>query len=229
MNDYDKLADAVETPEIGELQREYHRSIDDGYSLQRMNDNDDVRFARWNSQSTDGKKHSANMSQGTQAFPFEGANDGRVFHTDDLINTQVDILQTAFKRAQLKLGGSEVNDMPIAQAATTLMKWLVGTKMRHDLANESELLAQFGTQYGYAVLFVGWQQEHGLKPMEISMEEITAMAGQVEGDSILSELPDMIQDEEKEDGAIDVITGQLDNVNLEQRLARWFANCESTV
>lgn len=213
MNDYDKLADAVETPEIGELQREYHRSIDDGYSLQRMNDNDDVRFARWNSQSTDGKKHSANLGQGAQAFPFEGANDGRIFHTDDLINTQVDILQTAFKRAQLKLGGSEVNDLPVSQTASTLMQWLVGTKMRHDLVSESELLAQFGTQYGYGILFVGWQQENGLKPLKVTMEEIMAMTQQAEEGSMLAELPEMIQDPEREDGAIDVITGQLENIS----------------
>tara|TARA_Y100001938_G_scaffold118763_1_gene164279 strand:- start:2474 stop:4588 length:2115 start_codon:yes stop_codon:yes gene_type:complete len=213
MNEYDKLADAVETPDIGELQREYHRSIDDGYSMQRMSDNDDVRFARWNSQSSDGKKHSSNLDQGKQAFPFEGANDGRIFHTDDLINTQVDILQTAFKRAQLKLGGSEVNDLPVAQTATTLMKWLIGTKMRHDLLSESELLAQFGQQYGYGILFVGWEQENGLRQMEITMEEIVAMAEQVEGQSILAELPEMIQDPEREDGAIDIITGQLENIS----------------
>ena len=77
MNEFDKLADAVDTPMITELQREYNRSIDDGYSLQRMNENDDIRFARWNAQSSDGKKHSQNMGQGKQAFPFEGANDGR--------------------------------------------------------------------------------------------------------------------------------------------------------
>jgi|MDSW01.2.fsa_nt_gb hypothetical protein len=209
MNDFDKLADAVDTPMITELQREYHRSIDDGYSLQRMNENDDIRFARWNSQSSDGKKHSANMSQGQQAFPFEGANDGRIFHTDDLINTQVDILQTAFKRAQLKIGGSELNDMPVAQTASTLMKWLVGTKLRHDLLKESELLAQYGQQYGYSLLFVGWQQEYGLRPMEVSMEELVAMAGQVDEESMLAELPEMIMDKERESSAVDIITSQL--------------------
>ena len=209
MNEFDKLADAVDTPMITELQREYNRSIDDGYSLQRMNENDDIRFARWNAQSSDGKKHSQNMGQGKQAFPFEGANDGRIFHTDDLINSQVDILQTAFKRAQLKLSGTELNDMSVSQTATTLMKWLVGTKLRQDLLKESELLAQFGQQYGYSLLFVGWQQEHGLRPMEVTMEELVAMAGQVEEGSMLAELPEMILDPERESSAVDIVVSQL--------------------
>ena len=209
MNEYDKLADAVDVPQITELQREYRRSIDDGYSLQRMNENDDVRFARWSGQSSDGKKHSANLNQGQQAFPFEGANDGRMFHCDDLINTQVDILQTAFKRAQLKLSGTEMTDMPVAQTATTLMKWLVGTKLRNQLTRESELLAQFGQQYGYSLLFVGWEQEHGLRPFKVTMDDLVALTGQVDPSSLLSELPEMIRDPERESQAVDIIMSQL--------------------
>ena len=67
----DKLTNASETPDIKELQSEYRRSIHEGFTSERLSYSDQQRLAKWNSQSDDFKKHSANMSEGSSAFPWE--------------------------------------------------------------------------------------------------------------------------------------------------------------
>ena len=59
MSEYkDNLAKAGDKPEVTELVSEFRRAISDGYSLNRLADNDEIRFAKWDGQSTDGKKYS---------------------------------------------------------------------------------------------------------------------------------------------------------------------------
>ena len=106
METNDEMARASDTPDVRELAKEYNRSLNEGYSLERVAELDDVRFTRWASQSDDGKKHDVNMKEGTQAFPWDGASDTRIPLADSIINDTVDILSTAFSRATLKVGGT---------------------------------------------------------------------------------------------------------------------------
>ena len=57
MEQNDKLTRASETPDIKELQSEYRRSINEGFTNEKLSYCDKTRLAKWASQSSDFKKH----------------------------------------------------------------------------------------------------------------------------------------------------------------------------
>ena len=65
--------------------------------------NYETRYAIWNGQSADGKKHSREGSK-TSPTPWDGASDLRVFLVDNIINKKVAMQYMAFKRANLSAG-----------------------------------------------------------------------------------------------------------------------------
>ena len=212
MENNDKLAAASDTPDIKELAGEYIRSLDEGYSLEKVTELDDVRYTRWDAQSEDGKKHDSNMKEGEQAFPWDGASDTRIPLADGIINDSVDILTTAFSRSSLKVGATEISDAEQAAAANNLMRWQVDTKLYHTLNREAELLAQYGQQYGWSCLFVGWEQKTALKPRLLSLDEITQMSEQMEEGNPLKNLPELIMDESQENAVVEIIQAQFPGV-----------------
>ena len=212
MKDNDKLVRASDTPSIDDLVYEYTRSLTDGMALQRTKNADDVRFARWDSQTSDYKKHASSMPEGKTPFPFEGASDTRIRITDHVINTLVSTLMTSFSRSQLKVGGTESGDIEAAASMTNLMRWLIGTKLYHEIRREAELLAQHTMTYGWSAMFVGWETRNGLMPMRVTMQEIVAMAEQSGEESVNAEIPEMIMDKAQESAVADLFMAQIPNV-----------------
>jgi len=212
MKDNDKLVRASDTPNIDDLVYEYTRSLTDGMALQRTKNAEDVRFARWDSQTSDYKKHASSMPEGKTPFPFEGASDTRIRITDHVINTLVSTLMTSFSRSQLKVGGTESGDIEAAASMTNLMRWLIGTKLYHEIRREAELLAQHTMTYGWSAMFVGWETRNGLMPMRVTMQEIVAMAEQSGEESVNAEIPEMIMDKAQESAVADLFMAQIPNV-----------------
>ena len=101
-NRQDKLVFASDTPDIQELQSEFDRSLTNGGNISRINSNDDIRLARWEGQSDDGKKYSRNQRDGEGAFPFEGASDVRVRLVDSIINDLVMLLLNSWQLARIR-------------------------------------------------------------------------------------------------------------------------------
>ena len=100
--------------DVETLTFEYRRSLTDGHALERIQSADDVRYARWNSQTSDFKKHASALSEGTQPFPFEGAADNRIRLADETINQLVATMMNGFQKAQLKVGATESSDTEAA-------------------------------------------------------------------------------------------------------------------
>ena len=113
----DKLVEHQDKPDVAELTKEYIRSLHDGYSMTKVSEADNIRLTRWTGQSDDGKKHSKNLSEGDQAFPWEGASDTRIPLADSIINDCVDVLTTAASRATLKVAATEIGDVEQAAVA----------------------------------------------------------------------------------------------------------------
>ena len=178
----DKLVERQEKPDVPELAKEYIRSLHDGYSLTKVSEADNVRLTRWDGQSDDGKKHSENLNEGKQAFPWEGASYTRIPLADSIINDCVDVLTTAASRATLKVAATEIGDAEQAAVANKMMHWQLDTKLYHTINRESELLAQHGLQYGWSALFIGWEQKVSLKQVPITLEQIQQMLEQLEQD-----------------------------------------------
>ena len=211
----DKLAKAADTPDVRELAAEYSRSLHDGESLDKVSDVDNIRFTRWTGQTTDGRKHSESLPEGKEAFPWEGASDTRIPLADQIINDTVDVLTTSFSRATLKIGGTEIGDSQAAGVASNMMRWQRDTKLYHTLNREAELLAQYGQQYGWSALFVGWEQKSAVKGRKFTMQDAMAIAQQSEE---LASLPEMINDPESEDAVVEILQAQ--SPGLGKRKAR---------
>lgn len=202
----DKLVHSSDRPDIGELTKEFSRSLNSGVMMERMRAAEDSRYCKWAGQSDDGKKWSANLPSGKQAFPWEGASDTRVALSDSICNDLVDVLGMASARAQVRVAPVESGDAAAAAAATTLMRW-VTAHQQESLGREAELIGQDMLTYGHAVAFVGWEQKSGLRMQKVSIDDITAMAQQSEANSILAELPLLISNPETDGLAVDLLMG----------------------
>jgi hypothetical protein len=215
-NNEDELVFASDTPNIPYLYKEYQRSTQNGGNTANIAENDDIRLARWAGQTDDGKKHSEDRMNGDGAFPFEGASDVRCRLVDRTINDLVSMMVTTFDRCQIKVKGTEFSDSENSATANVLMSWLLESRIRSEVRKEAELLAQYGTQYGWAGLHVIWEQEMGTRFQTIRMDELVAMvqqAVQQNPEASIKDLPNAIMNPEQEDYAVDLIMQYLKTVN----------------
>jgi hypothetical protein len=215
-NNEDELVFASDTPNIPYLYSEYQRSTQNGGNTANIAENDDIRLARWAGQTDDGKKHSEDRMNGDGAFPFEGASDVRCRLVDRTINDLVSMMVTTFDRCQIKVKGTEFSDSENSATANVLMSWLLESRIRSEVRKEAELLAQYGTQYGWAGLHVIWEQEMGTRFQTLQMEDIVAMvqqAVQMNPEAAIKDLPAAIMSPEQEDYAVDLIMQYLKSVN----------------
>lgn len=215
-NNEDELVFASDTPNIPYLYSEYQRSTQNGGNTANIAENDDIRLARWAGQTDDGKKHSEDRMNGDGAFPFEGASDVRCRLVDRTINDLVSMMVTTFDRCQIKVKGTEFSDSENSATANVLMSWLLESRIRSEVRKEAELLAQYGTQYGWAGLHVIWEQEMGTRFQTIRMDDLVAMvqqAVQMNPEATIKDLPNAIMNPEQEDYAVDLIMQYLKTVN----------------
>ena len=69
-------------PNVMELEQEFKRAYTDQKITHRVRDADETRYALWDGQNRDGKKHAADI--GVKAFPWEGASDTRIRLADEV-------------------------------------------------------------------------------------------------------------------------------------------------
>lgn len=201
------------------MYQEFQRSTQNGGNTANIAENDDIRLARWAGQTHDGKKHSESLPEGEPAFPFEGASDVRCRLTDKTINELVCMLMTTFDRCQVKVSGTEINDGDFAASANVLMSWLTQNKIRTELRNEAELLAQYTQQYGFSAMHIVWEQEMGTRFQTIRMDELVAVvqqAVQQNPNTVLKELPSAIMAGDKDDYAVDLIQQYIKTLDPKQ-------------
>lgn len=212
----DPLAYHENKPDISQLLVEYQRSAYHGTMVSKMVWADDVRYARWAGQTDDGKKHSWARPNGDPAFPFEGASDVRVRLIDRLIRDQKAMLMTAFNSSTLKVGGTEIGDTLAASSATSLMRWLVETKLKSEFQREAELAADYMLTYGWTCAQITWDRQIGLRRQTMTMEELYAVAEQEQamGMNNAAQLIQAIMNESKEDYAVELARQQLPQMKV---------------
>lgn len=187
-------------PNVKELQTELQRCVVD---LKDMNDLDDIRFAKWPGQSTDGRKHTEMLGGDARAFPFEGASDTRILLADGVIRQISDMLVGAHQRAMCRVNGVGVDDLEPASAAATLVNW-ARKRIYNQLNREAALLANYQEQYGYALAMVSWDQQLSLRDETITIDEIIALSQQAESGTDMAILPDLLSNPEAESQIVDM-------------------------
>ena len=187
----DKLTFYSETPDIVYLRKELERSLYNGGNVARLNSNDDIRLARWEGQSDDGKKYSSNQLEGASVFPFEGASDVRCRLVDQTINELVVLLVSSWQLGRLRVSGTEASDGSTAGSVQTLANWLINNRMKADLVREAELWAQYSLQFGWSVAHIGWERKLGIRNTTITTGSIQSRA--MNGDQLCGELLNQLQ------------------------------------
>ena len=187
-------------PDIGKLQSTFGRCSP--YLPGGMEWLDNVRFCRWPSQSTDGKKHDTRNDPKGAALPWDGASDCRPFVVDAAIQERAAMKTTAFWRAMLRpgMGGTEASSYAVA-----LAEHLMGSVLYDDLTREVELSAQYEEHYGWMILAPRWRRELGLRHHELSMEYVLQLANEAPADSPLRQLPVLLMDPTLEAQAIELM------------------------
>jgi hypothetical protein len=180
----DKLTFYTDTPDVSYLRDELERSLYNGGNVARLNSNDDIRLARWDGQTDDGKKYSSN--EGVTAFPFEGASDVRCRLVDQTINELVVLMVSSWQLARLRVSGTEYNDAGTAASVQNLSNWIVNNRMKAELVKEAELWAQYSQQFGWAAVHIGWERKLGLRTSSITSGELQSRG--MNGDQMAMEL-----------------------------------------
>lgn len=208
----DQLLYASKEPNIQALHAELSRSYLFGANVTELNLNDDLRFCRWNGQTSDGKKFSKNRDEDDPALPWEGSSDVRVRLIDRVINEQVSLWMNALKNAKLGVSGRTTEDANSAGAMSTLLEYVGAGRNKQEMRREAELLAQYTNQYGWSVMHIGWEQEIGMREQKFTITDLVNMAQQAavnNPESPLASLPAMVMNKEQEELAVAIAQSAL--------------------
>lgn len=135
--------------------------------------NYETRYAIWNGQSADGKKHARESNGKDGPTPWDGASDLRVYLTDAVINYKIARFGIALKKANLVAVPVNGNDVERAEVVGNFMRWLVSTQIPH-LDRESELLANYLLEKGSALMGVFWETVQQKTLVTLRLEDFKA-------------------------------------------------------
>jgi hypothetical protein len=208
----DPLVNASEEPNILALHDELQRCFYHGANAAELSANDDLRYCRWDGQSVDGRKHSTGKPEDEPAMPFEGASDVRIRLIDRVINEQVAMLMNSLKLAKLGVSGRTADDAAYASGMTALIGHITN-RLRTEMRRETELLCQYGNQYGWSAMYVGWEQQVGLREQKTNMVEVLQMASTENGaGELIQMLPEYILNPQTEDMAVGILKQKLSTI-----------------
>lgn len=131
--------------------------------------NYETRYALWNGQTADGKKHSREGSK-VDPTPWDGASDLQVFLTDNIINKKVAMKCMALRRASIAAAPINSSDTERAGVVSTFMRWLINTQIP-ELAREQELLANYLEEKGVAVTGQFWETKQEKTLVVVSVQQ----------------------------------------------------------
>ena len=117
--------------------------------------NFETRYAIWNGQAADGKKH-AREGADLDPTPWDGASDMKNYIADQIVNEKVAMQCMSFKRANLEAVPIQGADITRARDVTNFMKWLVYSQVP-EVDREIEMLSQFINEKGIAMMGAFWE------------------------------------------------------------------------
>jgi len=203
---------ASNKPNVPELVNELNRSYLFGANTTELNDNDDLRFCRWDGQTNDGKKFSENRDEDDPALPFEGSSDARIRLIDRVINEQVALWMNSLKGAKLAVSGRTIEDGKYASAMTTILEYITSGRMKQEMRREAELWANYVQQYGWSVMHIGWEQELGTRENRFTMSDLVDLGARIsQGNqtSPMFNIGALVADEAQEDIAVSLLVSAL--------------------
>ena len=212
----DKLLYGSETPDIQQLIFELNRSYLFGSNVHEVNDNDDIRYCRWNGQTSDGKKFSKNRDEDDPALPFEGASDARVRLIDRIINEQTALWMNSLKGAKLGVSGRTSDDSATAGGMQMLLEYVARGRQNQDMRREAEMYGQYTNQYGWSAMHIGWEQEMGTVEERFTISDLVNIATEMASqnpESPLASLPSIILDPAQDELAVTLVANYMPSMS----------------
>lgn len=144
-----------------------------------------TRYALWDGQSADGKKHSREGSK-IDPTPWDGASDLRVYEVDNVINFKV--ARDAVAVAEASFVASPVNGSDIERAAVVsdFLKWLINTQIP-DLDRERELLSNFKYEKGVAATGQFWETVQEKTLVTLKLEDFQKMVPNADVNALIQD------------------------------------------
>lgn len=157
-------------PDFAALKKAFSTCLSDSQGfIDQQRRNYETRYAIWNGQSADGRKH-ARTPGAPDPTPWDGASDLRVFLTDEAINSKVAMLRMAFRKANFVAMPVEVGDLKRAKEVSNFMHWLMQTQVP-NIDRETELLCQFLQEQGIAATGQFWQTKQEKKLQQLTVAQ----------------------------------------------------------
>ena len=195
---------AVNEPDVARLQSELTDILEDaGRNLRRRDDYDDVRYARWEGQSDDGRKHEEFI--GRRPIPWEGSSDVHLRLADRLVNEHVHMALESFFRANMSVSGIETSDQKKAAYWRDCLAYFLEQRMLPELRREVEILAQemFSGSPAIGIMGVYWQQETIMRMKKFTVQDVVQMVTQQGGDeAAVQQVMTILQDPDMEEDAL---------------------------
>ena len=135
--------------------------------------NYETRYAIWNGQSADGKKHARESGGKTDPTPWDGASDLRVYLTDSVIKYKIARFGLALKKSNMVAVPVNGNDIERAEVVGNFMRWLITTQIPH-LDREEELLANYMLEKGVALMGVFWETKKEKTLVTLRLDDFKA-------------------------------------------------------
>lgn len=177
-------------PNMLALSSAYERTMNDNQPfVDQCRLNYETRFAIWNGQSSDGKKHAREGNGKADPTPWDGASDLRVYLNDSVIQYKVARNAIALKKANLVAVPVNGNDIERAKVVTNFMRWLINTQIP-DLDREEELLSNYLLEKGVAVTGQFWQTKQEKTLVTIKLADFAKKFPQLDMGKIINH-PDL--------------------------------------
>lgn len=160
-------------PDMTRLLELYNDTVTDlNDHIEQQELNYEIRHCIWPGQSEDQRKH-ARGSDGTEAFPWEGASDLKIPVVDEIINHGVALDCLALAKANVRAVANKSQTLDKAAVVSGFMRWLVMEQME-ELLDEAEILANYRRERGIAVLGIFWEKRVQKTQKLVSLEEVRA-------------------------------------------------------
>jgi hypothetical protein len=175
-----------EGPNFGLLKKAFEDCVRDNQPyIDQCRLNYETRFALWNGQSADGKKHAREGSK-ISPTPWDGASDLRVFLVDNIINKKVAMEVMAFKRANLSAVPVESTDAARAQIVSNFMRWLIQTQIP-EVDREIEIFSNYAKEKGLSAMGVFWEKRREKVLVNVKLTDLQQQFPQIDVQALIED------------------------------------------
>jgi hypothetical protein len=175
-----------EAPDFGTLKKAFDDTIIScSPYVDQCRENFQTRYALWDNQSADGRKHARETSNGkVDPTPWDGASDLRVFLTDEAINCKVAMQSVAFRKANVVATPTEGNDIKRAKTVSSFMRWTLINQIP-NAPREAKLLSNYIQEKGVGAIGVFWERSQSKTLVTVTLDQIQQQFPDVDMQAVL--------------------------------------------